>query len=100
MPSPKGEGGPAGPDEGVSFRAADHKRAAETSLALISQRAGPLTASVFAPRAACGGCTPTRACGRSLAGEAFYSPSTASITRSQSSKDRFVEQGRLTMYLR
>ena len=45
MPSPKGEGGPAGPDEGVSFRAADHKRAAETSLALISQRAGPLTAS-------------------------------------------------------
>ena len=33
------------PDEGVSFRAADHKRAAETSLALISQRAGPLTAS-------------------------------------------------------
>ena len=33
-------------------------------------------------------------------GEAFYSPSTASITRSPSSKDRFVEQGRLTMYLR
>ena len=32
--------------------------------------------------------------------EAFYSPSTASITRSQSSKDRFVEQGRLTIYLR
>ena len=29
LPSPKGEGGPAGPDEGVSFRAADHKRAAE-----------------------------------------------------------------------
>ena len=29
LPSPLGEGGPAGPDEGVSFRAADHKRAAE-----------------------------------------------------------------------
>ena len=70
MPSPKGEGGPAGPDEGVSFRAANHKQAAETSLTLISQRAGPLTASVFAPRAACGGCTPTRACGRSPSGEA------------------------------
>ena len=39
LPSPLGEG------RGVSFRAADHKRAAETSLALISQRAGPLTAS-------------------------------------------------------
>ena len=58
------------PDEGAGFRAANHKRAAETSLTLISQRAGPLTASVFAPRAACGGCTPTRACGRSPSGEA------------------------------
>ena len=69
MPSPKGEGGPAGPNEGVSFRAADHKRAAETSLALISQRAGPLTASVYALRAAFGGCAPTRACGRSPSGK-------------------------------
>ena len=33
-------------------------------------------------------------------GKGTYRPSTASITRSQSSKDRFVEQGRLTMYLR
>ena len=33
-------------------------------------------------------------------GKGTYSPSTASITRSQSSKDRFVEQGRLTIYLR
>ena len=44
-----------------------------------------------------------RPCGAtSLAegGKGTYSPSTASITRSQSSKDRFVEQGRLTMYLR
>ena len=44
-----------------------------------------------------------RPCGAtSLAegGKGIYSPSTASITRSQSSKDRFVEQGRLTMYLR
>ena len=55
---------------------------------------------IAVPSAAYGGCTPTRACGRSPAGEAFYSPSTASITRSQSSKDRFVEQGRLTIYLR
>ena len=70
MPSPKGEGGPAGPDEGVSFRAANHKQAAETSLTLISQRAGPLTASVYALRAAFGGCAPTRACGRSPSGEA------------------------------
>ena len=39
--------------------------------ALISQRAGPLTASVYALRAAFGGCAPTRACGRSPSGEAF-----------------------------
>ena len=38
--------------------------------ALISQRAGPLTASVYALRAAFGGCAPTRACGRSPSGEA------------------------------
>ena len=30
----------------------------------------------------------------------FTSPSTASITRSQSSKLKLVEQGRLTIYLR
>ena len=40
--------------------------------ALISQRAGPLTASVYALRAAFGGCAPTRACGRSPSGEAIY----------------------------
>ena len=40
------------------------------SLPLISQRAGPLTASVSALRAASGGCASTRACGRSPAGEA------------------------------
>ena len=38
LPSPKGEGGPAGPDEGVSFRAADHKRAAETRGPLVKDR--------------------------------------------------------------
>ena len=37
---------------------------------LISQRSGPLTASVSALRAASGGCASTRACGRSPAGEA------------------------------
>ena len=82
------------------FTVAARKRVIAARLALISQRTGPPTASVSVPSAAYGGCTPTRACGRSPAGEAFYSPSTASITRSQSSKDRFVEQGRLTMYLR
>ena len=92
-----------GPDRGRMrgrFTVAARKRVIAARLALISQRTGPLTASVSVPSAAYGGCTPTRACGRSPAGEAIYSPSTASITRSQSSKDRFVEQGRLTMYLR
>ena len=37
---------------------------------LISQRSGPLTASVSALRAASGGCASTRACGRNPAGEA------------------------------
>ena len=37
---------------------------------LISQRSGPLTASVSALRAASGGCASTRACGRSPVGEA------------------------------
>ena len=41
LPSPKGEGGPAGPDEGVSFRAADHKRAAEQE-APLSKGDSPL----------------------------------------------------------
>ena len=41
LPSPKGEGGPAGPDEGVSFRAADHKRAAEQA-APLSKGDSPL----------------------------------------------------------
>ena len=35
LPSPKGEGGPAGPDEGANFRAADDKRAAETRGPLV-----------------------------------------------------------------
>ena len=44
MPSPKGEGGPAGPDEGCVYcgtSIADGNGKA----ALISQRPGPLTAS-------------------------------------------------------
>ena len=44
---------------------------------LISQRSGPLTASVSALRAASGGCASTRACGRSPAGEAARRKKTA-----------------------
>ena len=61
------------------FTVAARKRVIAARLALISQRTGPLTASVSVPSAAYGGCTPTRACGRSPAGEAFLffiSPST------------------------
>ena len=68
-----GEGG-RGPDRGRMrgrFTAVAHKRVIAARLALISQRTGPLTASVSVPSAAYGGCTPTRACGRSPAGEAF-----------------------------
>ena len=53
-----------------SLTATTRSRAATVSTALISQRAGPLTASVSALRAASGGCASTRACGRSPAGEA------------------------------
>ena len=53
-----------------SFTATTRSRAATASTALISQRSGPLTASVSALRAASGGCASTRACGRSPAGEA------------------------------
>ena len=63
-----------GPDRGRMrgrFTVAARKRVIAARLALISQRTGPLTASVSVPSAAYGGCTPTRACGRSPAGEAF-----------------------------
>ena len=50
--------------------AAARLRDSAKHFALISQRAGPLTASVYALRAAFGGCAPTRACGRSPKGEA------------------------------
>ena len=53
-----------------SLTATTRSRAATASAALISQRSGPLTASVSALRAASGGCASTRACGRSPAGEA------------------------------
>ena len=44
LPSPKGEGGPAGPDEG-SVTGIAHFTGCRSNSALISQRAGPLTAS-------------------------------------------------------
>ena len=44
LPSPKGEGGPAGPDEGQSYRS-DPLAGNSGKFALISQRSGPLTAS-------------------------------------------------------
>ena len=53
------------------FAVVARKRVIAARLALISQRTGPLTASVSVPSAAYGGCTPTRACGRSPAGEAI-----------------------------
>ena len=53
-----------------SLTATTRSRAATASTALISQRSGPLTASVSALRAASDGCASTRACGRSPAGEA------------------------------
>ena len=76
-----------GPDRGRMrgrFTVAARKRVIAARLALISQRTGPLTASVSVPSAAYGGCTPTRACGRSPAGEAFLffiSPSTQTRLR-------------------
>ena len=54
-----------------NFATVTHLRAATEHPPLISQRAGPLTASASAPRAAASsGCAPTRACGRSPKGEA------------------------------
>ena len=52
------------------FAAAARVWVISASPPLISQRSGPLTASVSALRAASGGCASTRACGRSPAGEA------------------------------
>ena len=66
---PRGKVAPQGRMRG-SLTATTRSRAATASTALISQRAGPLTASVSALRAASGGCASTRACGRSPAGEA------------------------------
>ena len=66
--------GSRGPDRGRMrgrFTVVACKRVIAARLALISQRTGPLTASVSVPSAAYGGCAPTRACGRSPAGEAF-----------------------------
>ena len=60
-----------------SLTATTRSRAATASTALISQRSGPLTASVSALRAASGGCASTRACGRSPAGEAARRKKTA-----------------------
>ena len=54
-----------------ALAAASRKHAIMAGSPLISQRAGPLTASVYELRAAYGGCAPTRACGRSPAGEAI-----------------------------
>ena len=69
-PSPEGKVAPQGRMRG-RFIMTDHLRTAMAGSPLISQRAGPLTASVYALRAAYGGCAPTRACGRSPAGEAI-----------------------------
>ena len=66
---PRGKVAPQGRMRG-SLTATTRSRAATASAALISQRSGPLTASVSALRAASGGCASTRACGRSPAGEA------------------------------
>ena len=66
---PRGKVAPQGRMRG-SLTATTRSRAATASTALISQRSGPLTASVSALRAASGGCASTRACGRSPAGEA------------------------------
>ena len=66
---PRGKAAPQGRMRG-SLTATTRSRAATASTALISQRSGPLTASVSALRAASGGCASTRACGRSPAGEA------------------------------
>ncbi len=66
-PSPRGKVAPQGRMRG-KLPIANRKRAAMASSALISHLT--VTASVSAPRAAFGGCAPTRACGRSPSGEA------------------------------
>ena len=73
---PWGKMAPQGRMRG-SLTATTRSRAATASTALISQRSGPLTASVSALRAASGGCASTRACGRSPAGEAARRKKTA-----------------------
>ena len=73
---PDGGRWPAGPDEGRACRGSPCMGHIGKS-ALISQRSGPLTASVSALRAASGGCASTRACGRSPAGEAARRKKTA-----------------------
>ena len=66
---PRGKVAPQGRMRG-ELAAAARVWVISASPPLISQRAGPLTASVSALRAASGGCASTRACGRSPAGEA------------------------------
>ena len=71
--------------------AAARLRDSAKHFALISQRAGPLTASVYALRAAFGGCAPTRACGRSPSGEGiFYWFSPAATTAASAMELTFV----------
>ena len=65
---PRGKAAPQGRMRG-ELAATGRKRVIVARLPLISQRSGPLTASVSALRAASGGCASTRACGRSPAGE-------------------------------
>ena len=65
-PSPAGEGGPAGPDEGQAILGNPF---AGNARQLRPHQSASRTASVSVPRAAYGGCTPTRACGRSPTGE-------------------------------
>ena len=52
-----------------SLAVAIRLRAISANSPLIRPRAGPRPPSVYAPRAAYSGCAPTRACGRSPAGE-------------------------------
>ena len=66
---PRGKVAPQGRMRG-ELAAAARVWVISASPPLISQRSGPLTASVSALRAASGGCASTRACGRSPAGEA------------------------------
>ena len=65
-PSPAGEGGPAGPDEGQAVLGNPFVGNARQ---LRPHQSASRTASVSVPRAAFGGCAPTRACGRSPSGK-------------------------------